>query len=305
MVVLMLCALLCALFFAVPKVLSFAASVVMTPVHTINTYFAESSGALPQYIRSRSALVDEIESLKEALLARRGDQYTVELLQQENEALRALLGDGAQKHIVAGVIGRPNKLPYDVLVLDKGAQDGIIEGAPVFIGEHTVIGRVGKVFPDSALVELVTSPGFTVSVYILGPDIYTNAQGIGGGQLRVEVPQGIELSVGDLVILPSVNSGIYGAISVVDSDPSQPQQYGYVSPEIPLASLRLVGVGTQPLERVSFEEAQAAVAETKSAVFTVPVPEGLLITAEQGSSTATSTGTSSTAAQSTTSTDTP
>ncbi len=220
-----------------------------------------------------------------------GDKLTIEFFSKENEELRKLLStDGQEEKILAGVIGRPNMLPYDVLILDKGSQDGIIEGAPVFIGNNAVVGVVGKVFPRSSVVELVTTPGFIASVYIFGPNIYTNAIGIGGGQLKVGVPQGITLSEGDLVILPGVSSGIYGAISVVESVPTEPEQYGYVSPKVPLSGFHFVAVGKVPLTSVSFEHAQEVVAQTKSALFSVPVPEGILVTTGT-SSAATSTAT--------------
>jgi cell shape-determining protein MreC len=289
--ILILGAITLALLFAVPKVFSFAVSVVMSPAHSMQTWFTYSGGSLPQYLRDRSALINEMNDLKSSQAAQSGERFTVELLSAENNELRELLGDKEEKRIVAGIIGRPNKLPYDVLVLDKGSEDGIVENAPVFIGDSTVIGIVDKVFAKSSVVELITTPGFSVSVFIFGPNIYTNAEGIGGGQLRVGVPQGIKLSEGDLVILPSVASGVYGEISVVDSIPTRPEQYGYVSPKTPLSSLRLVSVGDSPLEPVTFEQAQAIVAETQSTVFEVPVPEGILITTN-GSSTATSTASS-------------
>lgn len=236
-----------------------------------------------------------MDGLKSQIASESGERFTIQLLSKENEELRSLLGEGEEKRIAAGIIGRPNKLPYDVLVLDKGSDDGIVQGAPVFISERTVIGAVKKTFPKTSVVELITSPGFTASVYIFGPNIYTNAKGIGGGQLRVGVPQGISLKEGDLVVLPSAASGIYGSVSVVDSVPTRPEQYGYVSPEIPLSSLRLVSVGDTPLEPVSFEEAQNIVAEARTTLFEVPVPEDVLVTT--GTSTATTTA-SSTAATS-------
>jgi len=105
----------------------------------------------------------------------------------------------------------------------------------------------------------------------------------------VGVPQGIKMSVGDLVILPGISTGIYGAINLVQSVASEPEQYGFVSPELPLASLRLVSVGSMPLKSVSFEDAQAIVAEVKSDVFIVPVPEGILVTTDATSTAATTT----------------
>jgi cell shape-determining protein MreC len=273
----------------VPTLVGGVASLVLTPIYAIQTWITKSSDSFPQFFRERTALIAQLDALTSTQSAQSGDKLTVDLLSKENVELRALLGDAGEKRIVAGVIGRPNTVPYDVLVLDRGSDDGIVEGAPVFIGDDAVIGIVSKTFSNSSIVELITTPGFTVSVYILGPNIYTNAVGIGGGQLKVGVPQGITLSPGDLVILPGVDAGIYGAISTVQSVATEPEQYGYVSPEVPLSGLRLVSVGDVPLQPVTFEEAQKIVSERKAQAFQVPVPKDLLVTTENASSTASST----------------
>jgi cell shape-determining protein MreC len=286
------------LFFLVPKFVAQVASLVLTPVHALQTWITKSSDSFPQFFRERSTLIAQLDALTETQSARSGDTLTAQLLSKENVELRALLGDSGEKRIVAGVIGRPNVVPYDVLVLDKGSEDGIVDGAPVFIGDDAVIGIVSKTFSKSAVVELITTPGFTVSVYILGPNIYTNAVGMGGGQLKVGVPQGIKLTEGDLVILPGASAGIYGAISTVHSVATEPEQYGYVSPEIPLAGLRLVSVGSTPHTPINFEEAQNIVRESKQQAFQVPVPEGMLVTTELASSTASTTATTTTSSTS-------
>lgn len=282
----------CVLIFVVPKIVAFAAALVMTPIHATQTWLTQSADSFPQFVRDRSELIKQIDILNSEKSSQGGDRLTISLLSQENVELRKLLSNDGKKRILAGVIGRPNTLPYDVIVLDKGSDDGLVEGAPVYIADSAVIGVIGKVFQKSSVVELITTPGFISSVYILGPNIYTNAEGVGGGQMRVGVPQGITLSVGDLVVLPGVSSGIYGAISVIDSVPTEPQQYGYVSPEVPLAGLHFVSVGEMPLKAVTFEEAEKIVAEVKKDLFTVPVPEHILVTT--GTSTASTTPKAST-----------
>ena len=278
---------------AVPAIVTSVASLIFVPIHKIETWVAYSTAALPQFLRDRSVLIDELNSIKYSQSAQSGDRFTVLLLTKENQELRSLLGAEDDRRVLAGVIGRPQSVPYDVLVLDKGSSAGITQGAPVFIGNNAIIGVVQKVFSDSSIVILVTTPGFTTSVYILGPDIYTTAEGVGGGQLKIGVPQGIGLQEGNLVILPGVQSGIYGAISHVDSVPTEPQQYGYVSPETPLTSLRLVSVGKSPLPQLSFEEAELIVSEIKNAPFVVSVPENILVTSGASGTSSTSTASSS------------
>lgn len=272
----------------VPVLISGAVSLIAAPINMTKTWVQESGSSLPQYFRNRATLISEISQLRSDLASTNGDRFNVEALAKENLELRDLLGYAGEERTLAGIIGRPGDLPYDALMIDQGSTNGIVEGAPVYIGGNTVIGLVKNVTAHASLVELVTSPGFEATVYIIGPDIYTNAVGMGGGQLRVGVPQGISLSEGDLVVLPSVASGVYGAISTVQSEATRPEQYGFVSPKTPLASIRLVSVGKNSLRDISFEEAQKILSDTKTTLFTVPVPEHILVEATSATSTATS-----------------
>ncbi len=286
----------------VPIIFITLASLIFTPIANVKTWLFESSSSFPQFFRDRTTLIGEVERLRSELAGVGGNRFTIDTLKQENDELRRLLGYEGETRILAGIIGRPSQLPYDVLMLDRGSSDGIVEGAPVFISDSTIIGLVRKVTNNSSIVELITTPNFETTVFIIGPDIFTTAVGIGGGQLRVGVPQGILLQEGDLVVIPSVTSGVYGAVTHVDSQPTQPEQYGYVSTHIPIASMRLVSVGSTPVTPVTFAEAQAILAGQRAALLSVPVPEEVLIVA---SSSATSTSTSTPASSASTSTSTP
>lgn len=215
-------------------------------------------------------------------------------LRQENESLRALLGDEGETRIAAGIIGRPTALPYDVLMLDKGSDEGIMVDTAVYAGDDTVIGYVTASYQHTALVTLVSTPGFTSTAYVFGPNIYTTAIGIGGGITRIHVPQGIKLSVGDSVVLPSLSSGIYGNISAIDSVPELPEQYGYVASQIPIHSLRVVAVGTRPLSVMDFETARAVVETAKKDFLMIDVPDDMLIDVVDATSSATTSDTAAT-----------
>ena len=276
------------LLLALPRVFMLTASLVVAPVNIAKHWLSDSSASLPQYFRNRSDLVAELNQLRSDI-SMEDNAFTIKALKKENKTLRSLLGNTKNEKILAGVIGRPGVLPYDLLMLDQGSNAGIVKGAPVFIGEDTIIGVVKSVTAGTSLVEMITTNGFESTVYIIGPDIYTNAIGIGGGQLRVGVPQGITLQEGDLVVLPAVESGVFGEISVVQSEASRPEQYGYASPDIPIASIRFVSVGKHPLTNISFEEAQKNVEETTISVLTVPVPDDILVDTQSGTSTGTTT----------------
>lgn len=214
----------------------------------------------------------------------------LQYLEKENEELRALLSDQEDPGIVASVIGRPNTLPYDVLIVDKGSNDGVQVNTPVYIAKDQAIGVVARVYKEHSIVALVSTPGWSSTAYIYGPNIYTIITGLGGGLARVHVPQGIELKPDELVVLPALGGGLYGKITYVDSVPSRPEQYGYVTVGTTLNSLHLVTIGKKVLEKQDFAAAKEVVERLRKDLLTVPVPEEVLVDVEGlASSTATST----------------
>lgn len=221
----------------------------------------------------------------------------LDYLRAENTTLLNQLGNGEEERVVAGVIGRPSALPYDVIVIDQGKKDGIVEDAPVYADKYRAIGFVSAVYENSSVVVLLTTPGFTSTVFVYGPNIYTTAEGVGGGVIRIHVPQGININNGDLVVIPALSSGVYGSISAVDSVPSRPEQYGYVTSDTPINSLRYVSVGKTPLTPISFEEARGVVSSARLELLQISVPEGILVEVDGGESSSTATSTEATSTE--------
>ncbi len=227
-----------------PNVLSFVSYVVLLPVQQVNEWYQYSEDAVPKYLRSRENLVKENESLRQQLANQAGTQLSVQRLLYENMQLRTLLTMATSSpRIAARVIAQPSRLNYDLLQINQGSQAGVTVGAPVFVGLDSVVGVVVHVAPTYAFVDLVTTPGFLASAYVVGPNTFAQLEGVGGGVARVRVPQGILLALGNLVLLPSVSGGIYGEIVAIENIPTQPEQYGYVTPAVPLQSLLYVSVG--------------------------------------------------------------
>ncbi len=93
--------------------------------------------------------------------------------------------------------------------------------------------------------------------FISGPDVIATVEGVGGGVARVRVPQGIPLTIGDLVFIPSVEPGLFGRIDFVESRPSQPEQYGYITLQTGLHSLFEVAIAREPIQPASAEAVMA------------------------------------------------
>lgn len=276
-----------------PGFFSMLATAIMSPFYTVEEWISTSGDSFPLYWRDRTVLIDEIKGLKAEIAENQTSSLTIRRLQDENATFRELLGASKNERILASVVARPNRLPYDVIQLDRGSDDGVVLDAPIFLGVDQVVGQITHVTSKYSFATLVSSPNFLSTVYIIGPNIYTPAEGIGGGLLRVRVPQGIELSEGNMVVLPAIQSGVFGEIVRTETIPTQPEQYGYVSTGVPLQSLRFVTIGRTPLSEQTFEAAEENVEEIKTQLFTISVPAGQLVdTSSSSQDVATSTSSS-------------
>lgn len=253
-----------------------AASVVFTPIISVKTWFLESGAGLPMYFRTRQALIGEIRSLEEQLQVKDGDAFMIKQLQAENEALSESLNLKKDGRIVASVLARPNQTPYDTFLIDQGTRDGIVDGTVVYIEGNIAVGVIADAYANSALVRLVSSPGAKATAYVFGPNIFTEAEGIGGGVLRVTVPQGIPLAEGDIVVLPAAGAGAYGEIIAVETLASSPEQYGYVTTPVPLASVRYVSVAKELAPEISYQTALDIVKAASKTLFSITIPKGIL-----------------------------
>jgi cell shape-determining protein MreC len=281
------CAVVAALFLRGP--LGGLAAHAAAPLYEARRWSAGMLGDIPAYLKGQRELLARVDALEANVQEAEMRNTDAASLLGENESLRALLGDagGSGERIAAGVLARPPSVPYDQVVIDRGSKDGIKEGAAVYGAGDYVIGSVSRAFDESALVTLISTPGASASVYVIGPDIYTTAYGEGNGIVRVSVPQGVPVAPGDVVVLPGLSRGILGTVDTVAGTPTEPEQRAFI-PLASLQSLRYVAVAARVPAPVTFEEAAANVEDDRAAFLNVPVPEDLLETA---SSTATSTDT--------------
>lgn len=277
-----------------PKVFTAVVNTVLYPVHVTSVWLRESEDIIPVYIRDRQTLLGKIKELEDALRIARNNTVAEQELLEENNNLRKLLGVASESRIAAAVIARPNELPYDLLQIDRGTNEGIEVGAPVFAGREIAIGLVAHAAPDYAFVQLFTSPDFRATVFISGPDVVANLEGYGGGVARVRVPQGVPLTVGNLVYIPSIEPGVFGRITQVENVPTQAEQYGFVSPEIALSQLHWVSVGSVSQIARDPAEVEATVLETLNKQLVIPEVALGSLSSTTASSTQSATGTNAT-----------
>lgn len=129
-------------------------------------------------------------------------------LERENQQLRDLLNytqnnrsfDYATASVIGRVIGADSSNLLYTIFIDVGAKEGVARDMPV-VTERGLIGRVTQVTPGSAQVLLIIDPASSVNAVIQNTRVEGIVRGELGGTLIMErIPQGEEVSPGDLVL---------------------------------------------------------------------------------------------------------
>lgn len=235
-----------------------ALSFVTAPLFEARVWVLDIGASIPRYFSDRSRLIAEIESLRSDLAEDGSMRAELDALRQSHNLIQEAT-EGGEDRIVADVIRTPPETPYDTLVVAAGSDAGILSGAYVYSG-RTAIGQVAVVNPKTSLIVLFSTPGVHVPVYLWGDaSVFAQAEGQGGGVVRVGVPQGLSIKEGDAVTLPLPGTAVFGTINHIEADATNPEQYAYITQEDALRSIRFVAIDRNVAETISPEDAARAV----------------------------------------------
>jgi len=212
-----------------------------------------------QTLRQRNA---ELEQLYADLLV---DNLRLLEIEHENEQLRTVLDfaetrpglalRGAQ--IVARVIGQESNNFLDYVMLDLGAEHGIVVGMPVVVAQG-MVGRVSAVTETTSKVLLITDTNSAINVIFQKSRLNGVLRGNPDGTLRVDyIPQGAIFERGETVLSSGLGGrfpkGIpLGQIIDIGGRDIDVFQWAAVQPTVDFRRLELAMVVTNfdPLERV-------------------------------------------------------
>lgn len=171
-----------------------------------------------------------------AALSTRNAELTNEniLLASENSTLRSsvesLSGRISASGIFAKIASRPPESPYDSILVDAGAEEGVTVGQEAFgllaqtsqRGGGIPLGVVSSVGRHFARITLFSAPRMVLSGWVGHTSIALILHGEGGGAMSASVSRSVALKVGDTVYAPGPAQLPVGTIVRVDSDPSSP-----------------------------------------------------------------------------------
>lgn len=204
-------------------------------------------------------LADAHESLgavRRELLEARRRTTELELLEVENQHLRALLDLEASNPdrglVAARVVGVGLDPAAKVLRVDRGALQGLKRGDPVIAGQG-LVGRVLEVGWSSADVQLLADPRVSVQAKITRTGARGRLRGEGDGPdfqlLLSEVLRSDDVRVGDQVVTSGLG-GVYpphipiGIVTRLFTREGVPHRFASVAPYVDFARVELFEVVT-------------------------------------------------------------
>jgi rod shape-determining protein MreC len=191
-----------------------------------------------------------------AALSQKVDQLAFEnarlkSAQQENQSLRRTLNFKQSSKF--------NLLPVEVLnsdptgftqtlVIDKGANQGINLDQPVVVAPGLLVGKVTKLYPNSAQVTLITDPSVVINAEVVDSGARALIRGEHGLGLSLDlVTQNELIKTGDGVITSGLSNDfprgiLIGEISGIRSSATELFQKAFVSPAADLRGLKFLFV---------------------------------------------------------------
>ena len=163
-------------------------------------------------IREIRNLKKENEEFRLRIQELLAENIALKELKKENQILREALGLGLEKEyqlILAQVIGKD--IEQDLLLINKGFQDGLSENLPVITQEKILVGKISEVYKNFSKILLISNPQSSFDAKIAEREILGLVKGKGNLKIFLDfIPQEKEIKKEDLVITSALG-GIFPA----------------------------------------------------------------------------------------------
>ncbi|MBX3029958.1 MAG: rod shape-determining protein MreC [Chloroflexi bacterium] len=180
----------------------------LTPIRETLTGGTRAIGSVFDAVAEIDQLRRETIAQRE-LIARYEEQLLqLPVLQTENQRLAEALGNRRtlpHRTIVADVIYSDPSGPERLIIIDRGTDDGLFDGATVLSAGGSLVGAITELGGNWATVRLITDPRSLV----IGRDVRTRVTGEVHGNLSAplemkNVPAREDIAVGDVVVTAGV-----------------------------------------------------------------------------------------------------
>lgn len=166
-----------------------------------------------------------------------------EILKKENEELKEFLSRPDKKDFIfAYVESRPPQSPYDILVVDMGAENGVQNGMQAVAYDDILIGYVIETSESSSKIKLTSFPNEETNAVLFLSNNQVITTGKGGGNFEIKLPKSIEVNTGERVITIGASPMLLGMIEKIEINPSDPFQKLYFRFPFNLHELKYIAI---------------------------------------------------------------
>jgi len=214
-----------------------------------------SSASLAEKTKSQPTLgecVDRLSDSEKRLSSISVDYVRLRALEEENAVLRKTLGylqTQGYDSVMARVISRAPQPERSVIMIDRGAKDGLETGMAVIVGEGMYVGKISNIQQRTATVTLMTDIESRIAVARAGE---RRLIGLVEGQgnrtaLATLIPQQEKLEPNDILITAGTEEKIpanlaVGMVNRVTGQPTDPFKSASLEPLTPLEYVEVVAV---------------------------------------------------------------
>jgi len=200
-------------------------------MHSIGGVFWKNENKVSDVFFDSSYLTKTKKSIfnENTLLTERNKELSLSMvdyniLKKENDSLKELLNrkPSDEKLTLTNILVKPNRSPYDTIVIDIGKNFNLEKGQIVFANINIPIGEIAEVYDDSSLVKMYSSPDEHTLAQIDVLNTNVDLIGRGGGNFEMLIPKELEVTEGLAVILPHLNSRVVATVVKTISSPKDP-----------------------------------------------------------------------------------
>jgi cell shape-determining protein MreC len=223
--------------------LSSVAHAIFRPVIVVGNKIGGSFGNLGYYFMDKKWLGQENAELKKELEEKESELSNHKTILDENVKLKETLSRLADNsYILSAILSKYPKSPFDTLLLDVGAEQGVAAGANVYAKGGVPIGKISELGNNTSIASLFSTPGQKTEVILSGSDIYLEAVGRGGGNFEINIPRDFIINEGDEAVLPGIAPKTVAVFVKIISDPRDSFAKAlFVSP-VNIAELKFVEI---------------------------------------------------------------
>jgi cell shape-determining protein MreC len=194
------------------------------PIWKVENGLGNATQNLGYLVTTKSSVYNENLVLKEKNRELEGRMVEYGGLLAENANLKEMLGriDPKDDFLLATILVKPNRTPYDTVIVDVGEGDGVIVGQEVFAKGDVPIGTISQVYAHTSIVKLYSTPGEVTQAQIEGSNASVELTGRGGGNFEMLVPTDLTVPEGTNVILPFIKMRVVATVVDIISAPQDP-----------------------------------------------------------------------------------